>query len=89
MTEDPYAAKPWLKNYDEGVPEHIDYPEMNLYEILDNAAKDFGGRPAIWFQKRRITYKEFKDIADRLATALVDLGVKQGDVCLPAKRLWC
>ncbi len=80
MTEDPYAAKPWLKHYDEGVPPHIDYPEINLYEILDNAAHDFGGRPAIWFQKRRITYKEFKDIADRLATALVNLGVKQGDV---------
>jgi long-chain acyl-CoA synthetase len=80
MTDDPYAAKPWLKHYDEEVPEHIDYPEMNLYEILDNAAKDFGGRPAIWFQKRRITYKEFKEIADRLATALVNLGVKKGDV---------
>ena len=39
MTNDPYAAKPWLKQYDEGVPEHIDYPEINLYEILDNAAK--------------------------------------------------
>ncbi|MFX1369648.1 MAG: long-chain fatty acid--CoA ligase, partial [Promethearchaeota archaeon] len=70
----------WLKQYDEGVPEHIDYPEMNLYQILDDSARDFGGRPAIWFQKRRITYKEFKDIADRLATALVNLGVKQGDV---------
>jgi len=80
MTEDPYAAKPWLKNYDEGVPAHLDYPEINLYEILDNAARDYGGRPAIWFMKRRITYKEFKEIADRLAAVLVELGVKQGDV---------
>ncbi|UCE09363.1 MAG: long-chain fatty acid--CoA ligase [Candidatus Thorarchaeota archaeon] len=80
MSEDPYSSKPWLKHYDEGVPEHIDYPEMNLCEFLDNAARDCGGRPAIWFQKRRITYKEFKDIADRLATALVEMGVKKGDV---------
>ncbi len=80
MTEDPYAEKPWLKNYDEGVPAHIEYPEINLYEILDDAAKDYGGRPAIWFMKRRITYKEFKDVADRLATVLAELGVKQGDV---------
>jgi long-chain acyl-CoA synthetase len=29
--------------------------------------------------KRKISYKEFKDIADRLATALRDLGVKKGD----------
>ncbi|MFX0046383.1 MAG: long-chain fatty acid--CoA ligase, partial [Candidatus Hermodarchaeota archaeon] len=80
MTEDPYAEKPWLKNYDEGVPAHIEYPEINLYEILDDAARDYGGRPGIWFMKRRITYKEFKDVADRLATVLGELGVKQGDV---------
>ncbi|MHA2207373.1 MAG: long-chain-fatty-acid--CoA ligase, partial [Candidatus Thorarchaeota archaeon] len=80
MSEDPYSEKPWLKHYDKGVPPNIDYPEINLYEILDNAADGYGGRPAIWFQKRRITYKEFRDIADRLATALVNLGVKQGDV---------
>ena len=79
MSEDPYAAKPWLKHYDEGVPEHIDYPAMNLYKILDNTANEFGNNTAIWFQKRKISYKEFKDIAERLATALRDLGVKKGD----------
>ncbi|NVM28506.1 MAG: long-chain fatty acid--CoA ligase [Candidatus Helarchaeota archaeon] len=80
MSEDPYVEKPWLKNYDEDVPAHIDYPEINLYEILDAAAKDFGKKTAIWFQKRKISYKDFKNIADRLATALVDLGVKKGDI---------
>ena len=43
MSDDPYAAKPWLKHYDENVPANIDYPEINLYEILDNTAKDFAG----------------------------------------------
>lgn len=79
MSEDPYAAKPWLKHYDQGVPEHIDYPKINLYQILDNSANEFGSHSAIWFMKRKISYKEFKDIADRLATALRDLGVKKGD----------
>jgi len=80
MSENPYAKKPWLEHYDEKVPHHIDYPNMNIYEFLDNSAKDFGGRTAIWFMKSKITYKKFKDIADRLATALVNLGVKRGDV---------
>jgi long-chain acyl-CoA synthetase len=78
--ENPYADKPWLKFYDKGVPSHIDYPEIPLYEFLEKAAKDFGGRTAIYFLKRRISYKEFKDIADRLATALANLGLKKGDV---------
>jgi long-chain acyl-CoA synthetase len=80
MSENPYAAKPWLKHYDEGVPAEADIPEMNISEFLDNTTKEFGGRTAIWFLKNKISYKKFKDIADRLATALVDLGVKKGDV---------
>ncbi|MFW9937584.1 MAG: long-chain fatty acid--CoA ligase [Candidatus Thorarchaeota archaeon] len=80
MSEDPYAKKPWLAHYDEGVPEHIDYPEINIYEFLENAAKDYGGRTAIWFMKNKISYKKLKDIVDRLATALINLGLKRGDV---------
>jgi len=80
MSENPYAEKPWLKHYDEGIPAEIDYPEINIIEFLDNAAKEFGSRTAIWFLKNKISYKKFKDIADKLATALVDLGVKKGDV---------
>ncbi|MFX1575256.1 MAG: long-chain fatty acid--CoA ligase [Promethearchaeota archaeon] len=80
MSEDPYATKPWLKNYDEGVPHSIEYPEMNVYEFLENSAKEFGGRTAIWFMKNKISYKKLKDITDRLATALINLGVKKGDV---------
>ncbi|TKJ23632.1 MAG: long-chain fatty acid--CoA ligase [Promethearchaeota archaeon Loki_b32] len=80
MSENPYAEKPWLSSYDEGVPSHIDYPEMNIYEFLDNSAKEFGSRTAIWFLKNKISYKKLKDITDRLATALVNLGAKKGDV---------
>jgi long-chain acyl-CoA synthetase len=80
MIEDPYVSKPWLKHYDEGVPTHIDYPEINIYELLDNTAEKFGSRTAIWFLKNKISYKKLKDTADRLATVLVDLGVKRNDV---------
>jgi long-chain acyl-CoA synthetase len=80
MSEDVYIEKPWLKNYDEGVPAHIDYPEMNIYEFLVNSAKKYGGRTAIWFMKNKISYKKLDEITNRLATALVNLGVKRGDV---------
>ena len=80
MNEDPYAEKIWLKNYDKNVPNSIDYPKINVYEFLDNSAKDFGSRTAIWFMKNKISYKNLKDIADRLATALIDLGLKRGQV---------
>jgi long-chain acyl-CoA synthetase len=79
MTDDPYATKPWIKNYDKNMPANLDYPEINLYEILDKSAEEFGNKTAIWFQKRKISYKELKDITDRFATVLADLGVKKGD----------
>ena len=80
MSEDSYEKKPWLKNYDEGVPSSIDYPEMNVYEFLENSVEEFGSRTAIWFMKNKISYKKLKDITERLATALVNLGLKRGDI---------
>ncbi|MFX1388144.1 MAG: long-chain fatty acid--CoA ligase, partial [Promethearchaeota archaeon] len=80
LSEDPYITKPWVKFYDEGVPSTIDYPEMNVYEFLDNSAKEFGSRTAIWFMENKISYKKLKDAAERLATALINLGLKKGDV---------
>ncbi|MHA2009093.1 MAG: long-chain-fatty-acid--CoA ligase [Promethearchaeota archaeon] len=80
MIEDPYEKKPWLKFYDDDVPKEIDIPEINISEFLDNTTKEFGGRTAIWFMNHKISFKKFKDISERLATALVNLGVKKGDV---------
>ncbi|MFW9865756.1 MAG: long-chain fatty acid--CoA ligase [Candidatus Thorarchaeota archaeon] len=80
MSENPYAAKPWLEHYDDDVPHEVDIPEMNIYELLDNSTNEFGGRTAVWFMKNKISYKKLKDAADRLATVLVDFGVKKGDV---------
>ena len=80
MSDNPYEAKPWLNHYDEGVPIEVEIPEINIYEFLDNTAKEFGGRTAIWYMKNKISYKKFKDISERLATVLIDLRVKKGDV---------
>jgi long-chain acyl-CoA synthetase len=80
MTENPYLERPWLKNYDKDVPAHIEYPNINVYEFLDNSAKDFGSRTAIWFMKNKISYKKLLELVERLATALVDLGLKRRDV---------
>ena len=63
MSNDPYVEKPWLKFYDEGGPTEIDFPEMNISQFLDNAAKEFGSRTAIWFLEHKISYKKFKDIS--------------------------
>jgi long-chain acyl-CoA synthetase len=80
MIDNPYIGRPWMKNYDEGVPRHIDYPNMNIYEFLENSAKEFGSRTAIWFVKNKISYKKLLELVERLATALIELGLKRRDV---------
>ncbi len=71
--------KPWVKNYDEGVPATIDYPEIASFELLENAAKKYPDQPCTIFKGAIITYKEMDELSDRLAAGLYDLGVRKGD----------
>ncbi len=74
-----YQDKPWLKSYEEGVPESIKYEEICLPDMLDEMADQFSDKMALSFQGYEVTYKELKDMVDRFAVCLADFGVKQGD----------
>ena len=73
------SEKPWLKHYDEGVPETIDYPEIPCFSLLEHSAKRFPNQTCTIFKGAEITYKEMNDITDRLAAGLYSLGIKKGD----------
>jgi long-chain acyl-CoA synthetase len=76
----PYESKIWLKNYDKRVPAKLPEPKTPLHKILDDVAREFPDKTALVFYKRKITFREFKEYADRLATAFVAMGVKKGDI---------
>ncbi|PIU59044.1 hypothetical protein COS86_06340, partial [Candidatus Bathyarchaeota archaeon CG07_land_8_20_14_0_80_47_9] len=71
--------KPWYKFWPEGVPKHIDYPEIPLSDILKNTAESNPNHVAIVYFDKEMTYRELNLASDRFATALADLGVKKGD----------
>jgi long-chain acyl-CoA synthetase len=71
--------KPWLKHYDEGVPRSIDYPEISLHHLLDEAADKYPDAACTIFKGARISFQEMDQITDRLAAGLAGLGVKKGD----------
>jgi long-chain acyl-CoA synthetase len=75
----PYAAKPWLKHYDYWVPPELTYPTRPLYEILSTTAVDTPDAHATQFHGAALTYRDIKQRTDRLAKALVRLGVHKGD----------
>jgi long-chain acyl-CoA synthetase len=74
-----YRRKPWLRSYERGVPEFIEYEEVCVHEFLERSAKDFPDRDALIFLGYRVTFKELKDMADRFATCLWDFGIRKGD----------
>jgi long-chain acyl-CoA synthetase len=74
-----YQDKPWLKSYEQGVPENINYEEICLPDILDRSAKEFPENKALIFLGYTMNYRQFKDMVNRFAACLVDFGVKKGD----------
>ncbi len=71
--------KIWLKHYEEGVPESIDYPSLSLYQLFSKAAEKYSSQPAISFMGREISYADLAANINSMAAALTDLGVKKGD----------
>jgi len=74
-----YMEKPWLKYYPEGVPNEVDIPDISVPEIFDQMAEKYGSKTALIFYGNKISYKKLKELIDRFATALADLGVAKGD----------
>src|SRR6266508_3146303 len=73
------TSKPWLKHYDQGVPNDITLPSMVLPELLETAAHQFPAAAAILFYGRVITYAELDMLASRFAAALVRAGLTPGE----------
>jgi long-chain acyl-CoA synthetase len=74
-----YASKPWLKYYPEGVPETVDIPNVSVPDLFNQVAEKYGKKTVLIFYGKKIGYAKLKELIDRFATALTDLGVKKGD----------
>jgi len=72
------AERPWLKFYDPGVPQSIDYPQKPLYHFLEESARNYPHQPCTIFKGAEITYAEMDALTDQLAAGLAELGVKKG-----------
>jgi long-chain acyl-CoA synthetase len=74
-----YLAKPWLKFYPDGVPAEITAPDLSVPQILDAISEKYPGNAALIFYGKKITYRDLRELIDRFAAALADLGVAKGD----------
>ncbi|WP_173916751.1 long-chain fatty acid--CoA ligase [Halobacillus sp. Marseille-Q1614] len=69
----------WYQSYTPEMKQAIQYPELPLYTLLQNAAEKYGNRTAVILQKEKISYQELKEKVDRLAGAWNALGLTKGE----------
>jgi long-chain acyl-CoA synthetase len=82
--------KPWLSEYDSGVPATIDYPEAPLQQFLIDAAAKYPNKTALVYgnvveplgnalMDTPMTYGQLMELTYQFAAALQKLGVGKGD----------
>jgi len=82
--------KPWLANYEEGVPATVDVPSYPVTQNLIRSAEAYPNNTAIIFgnvveplgnalMDAKMDYQTLLDLTLRFAAALQELGVEKGD----------
>jgi len=71
--------KIWYNSYDRDIPKSIDYPDLPLFEFLDQSEKTYPENNALIFMGKKISYRKLRELTDRFAIALMNLGVERGD----------
>lgn len=71
-------AYPWLSHYPKGIDWHTRLSGRPLYAILDDAAATWPHNTALEFFGKTYTYSRLKEMVDRIARGLKDMGVGKG-----------
>ena len=66
--------------------DHLEYPEMTMFEMVRQAAENAPDMPAYEFFNKKTSYRRFIAKIERTARALLAEGVNAGDavtICMP------
>ena len=66
--------------------EHLEYPDMTMFQMVERIAKAYPDEPAIDFYNKKISYRAFIARIERCARAFVAMGIRPGDavtLCMP------
>ena len=67
------------------------FDKQTLGDLLNQAADRFGPTEALMYEGQRWTFTEFRDEVDRVARALINLGIQAGDkvsIWMPNRAEW-
>lgn len=72
-------SKIYHKFWPEDVPKEIEIPNRKLDDYLRDAATKFPDNTAVTYFSVPLTYSKLDEIVDRIATKLVEMGLKKGE----------
>ncbi len=82
-----YKERPWLKFYEEeNIPGNIEYPDCSMVDMVMQSAEKWPDNVAYSYYGHKVTYKNFIKKIEKVARALKNYGVKEGDrvtICMP------
>jgi len=74
------TTAPWKTPYwPEGVPQKVDDFNIPLFQLLDDAARDYPNQAYTIFNDATRSYAQVKETADRVANFLHAKGIRKGD----------
>jgi long-chain acyl-CoA synthetase len=72
--------RPWFRTWRVGVPKTVEpFPDVSVYRLLTDSAREFPDRPALAFLGKHISYAALQDETERFSAVLAGLGVGKGD----------
>ncbi|MBP1610324.1 MAG: Long-chain-fatty-acid CoA ligase (AMP-forming), partial [Acidobacteria bacterium] len=72
--------KIWHKSYASGVPAEINLEKITMAEVLTRTAEKYPDRVATIYMGKKITFRQLEKLVNGFTRALIDIGVKQGDI---------
>ncbi|MFC7061587.1 long-chain-fatty-acid--CoA ligase [Halobacillus seohaensis] len=72
-------TRSWHKHYPPEIPTSIAYDEKPLHHFLEESAKNYGKKKALYFMGKELTYNEVYEDTKGFASYLQKLGLEKGD----------
>ena len=69
----------WLKHYDDHVPPTLEYPQIPLYQVLEDTAAKYPEKRCCCFFGKWLTYKDIQEASNRFASGIRNMGIDKGD----------
>lgn len=74
-----YDEKPWIKEYQAGVPASINYPDWTVPDLLTDAVSKYPNLDAMVYYDNAFSYRDLDRLSSQFANRLIELGLKPGE----------